>query len=357
MAKLSRKYYETKQRSLRNIEEDISDGIVSDKLEIQRGIVWTNEQIELFIDSLVKGFISIHLVHIILDEIEYICDGLQRETTIKKYLNDEIVPIQRDYYIKYISVGKEKSTNLRGQRFSELPKPVQDMIKNIEVSIDIYEGLSNIEICELFNRLNGGTKLTIDWGYRVVIFSINKELLKISDDIKKKYKEFFSIVMKESDIKRGMILTNIIKACMLLREDKYYSLDSKRIVEYLENDFCASDLGIIEKCLSKIEHNGNSIKYYLRNKTSFVPYVIYGAIFADDINGYLANINGFFRKGNEGGIYTDVFNYFNNHTTSNKCVRFRRNLVKKCARYSSTSLEDDKTIINIYASLKAEINI
>ena len=130
-------------------------GRINVNAEYQRGIVWSEPQRMLLIDSILRGF---DLPKIFLrrlpDGSPYlfdVVDGVQRLTSIWQFLSDEF---RLPWSEKYPNIG-----DVGGKTWSELPQDAKDRLQFARVTVTELETDSEDEIRELFQRLQRGEPL------------------------------------------------------------------------------------------------------------------------------------------------------------------------------------------------------
>ena len=84
-------------------------------------------------------------------------DGKQRSNTISEYLHDEFA-LTPDTPTVVDDNGCVEDVS--GLYFSQLPEWVRDRIKDYNLTIYYYEGMTETEIREFFRRLNNGKPLS-----------------------------------------------------------------------------------------------------------------------------------------------------------------------------------------------------
>lgn len=129
--------------------------------DFQRGEVWKNRAQTLFIDSLMKQ-LPIPSMCVSLDlhtNKRYVIDGLQRITTIKKFLSED------DWMLSNID---DVDKCLSGKKVSDIKKSnpyIYDLIENVVIPITVircdYSKANHMQyLFQIFYRLNsGGNKL------------------------------------------------------------------------------------------------------------------------------------------------------------------------------------------------------
>lgn len=146
--------------SLELINSYFHDNRFDFKLDCQRGTVWTEEQEQNLIDTLVCGE-RIPEIHAIKDDtsnIFQIADGKQRLTTLLKFMNDKIA-----WKKKYADIAFHKDIfkdNINHIYFSQLPVEYRNFINSTEITFAVYKNMTYKAITKLFRKLNAGTPLT-----------------------------------------------------------------------------------------------------------------------------------------------------------------------------------------------------
>ena len=125
---------------------------------VQRNLVWDVEKKSLLIHSMIYGY-AIPAMYFTRDEsgVYDSLDGKQRSNTISEYLHDEFALSTDTPAIVDDSGGVE---DVSGLYFSQLPEWVRDRIKDYNLTIYYYEGMTETEIREFFRRLNNGKPLS-----------------------------------------------------------------------------------------------------------------------------------------------------------------------------------------------------
>ena len=125
---------------------------------VQRNLVWDTEKKSLLIHSMIYGY-AIPAMYFTRDEsgVYDSLDGKQRSNTISEYLHDEFALSTDTPAIVDDSGGVE---DVSGLYFSQLPEWVRDRIKDYNLTIYYYEGMTETEIREFFRRLNNGKPLS-----------------------------------------------------------------------------------------------------------------------------------------------------------------------------------------------------
>jgi hypothetical protein len=132
----------------------------------REGAVWSIEQQQLFIDSLLNGFdvpkIYLHdLRGQVPRKVYAIVDGKQRLTTIWRFLRDELA-LAADYRTIPENVPAEAGdapVPVAGQRFSDLDPAWQRVLRQTYLAVVLIQNATPADIEDLFARLNNGEAL------------------------------------------------------------------------------------------------------------------------------------------------------------------------------------------------------
>ena len=125
---------------------------------VQRNLVWDVEKKSLLIHSMIYGY-AIPAMYFTRDEsgVYDSLDGKQRSNTISEYLHDEFALTPDTPAVVDENGGME---DISGMSFSQLPEWAQDKIKDYNLTIYYYEGMTEAEVREFFRRLNNGKPLS-----------------------------------------------------------------------------------------------------------------------------------------------------------------------------------------------------
>lgn len=125
---------------------------------VQRSLVWDIEKKSLLIHSMIYGY-AIPAMYFTRDEsgVYVSLDGKQRSNTISEYLHDEFA-LSTDTPAVVDDNGCMEDVS--GLYFSQLPEWARDRIKDYNLTIYYYEGMTEAEVRELFRRMNNGKPLS-----------------------------------------------------------------------------------------------------------------------------------------------------------------------------------------------------
>jgi hypothetical protein len=132
----------------------------------RESFVWSIEQQQLFVDSLLNGFdVPKIYLHDLRGEhptkVYAIVDGKQRLTTIWRFLQDEL-PLAPDFRVAESNLPDLPPGirhPLAGDVFSKLDRAWQRVLRGTYLSVVLIRNASPDDIEELFSRLNNGEPL------------------------------------------------------------------------------------------------------------------------------------------------------------------------------------------------------
>lgn len=144
----------------------IEKGTISFSNVVQRGFVWSKNQMSELVWSVITGYTipPIFCVRGSTDnekiKIFDVLDGLQRCTTMYKFLNDDFALTQLKPIPYLDENGEEQSIDISGRKFSELDEELQDIIKDATITVRYFDDLPQDKRVELFRRMNNGKPLS-----------------------------------------------------------------------------------------------------------------------------------------------------------------------------------------------------
>lgn len=117
--------------------------------DYQRGKVWSEEKRRLLLDSIFRKMDVPPVYFRVLDNGYYECvDGQQRLNAIF------------DFFDNKIRLSKKATQEHPGKLFEELPQNIKDIFEDHEIIVVELNKCSDIEIREMFDRLQRGMQLT-----------------------------------------------------------------------------------------------------------------------------------------------------------------------------------------------------
>ena len=129
---------------------------IDPKPQYQRGPVWSDQKKQLLIDTILRNYDIPKFYFRIVDDTKYdyeVVDGQQRLRAIWDFLEDQ-------YHLGDYSKDIDDFEDLSGLRFSEIPTDAQERVLGYTLSITELHNSNDIEVRELFLRLQEGSTLT-----------------------------------------------------------------------------------------------------------------------------------------------------------------------------------------------------
>jgi hypothetical protein len=156
--------------SLSEAADAFSSGALRVNAEYQRGLVWSERQQKLLIDSLFRGYpLPRFYVHKRVKRalgadavVHEIIDGQQRIHAMARYLKDEFaLPDPADKRYALPRAMRDAPCPWRERTFSQLDTSLQERLRGVKLSVVIIPSeTSDDEVRDLFIRLQSGTALT-----------------------------------------------------------------------------------------------------------------------------------------------------------------------------------------------------
>jgi hypothetical protein len=142
----------TNQLSIRQVIEEIEEGLYILDPDFQRGFVWSPEQQSRLIESVLMRIpLPVFYFAETKDGKTIIVDGLQRITTFHRFMNDE-------FKLTHVADGNNA---LRGKKFSQLDPKFKNRIKRTNLILYIIdEKAPSRAKLDIFERVNSGSNLT-----------------------------------------------------------------------------------------------------------------------------------------------------------------------------------------------------
>lgn len=185
----------------------------------QRRLVWTNADKEKFIDTILQGlpFPEVYLCQGELDTenlktVYYVVDGQQRLTTIKNYIEGNLI-------IKEIPAYKD------------LSKAQQTEFVNYPVVVRQLGKISEEKIKMIFDRLNK-TDYTLNVT-ELIYAQYQGEYISLARNLAEKFSLFFENIIGEKSINR-MVDISFILQLMSTLENKIYFSGDREVKKFVE---------------------------------------------------------------------------------------------------------------------------
>lgn len=212
--------------------------------DYQRDIVWGDEQMSCFINSVIKGIVPSAILFNREENGNRICmDGKQRLTSLMRFIKNEIpVTLEKEgndgreehtyYYERTPEDEKDDSIGI-------LPENIKVEFLNRKIPIICYKYLSYVDQIDIFNRIQNGKPLEMGEIIPSIISDkkVNKELVELCEECKPFFKKF----IKSNKITRKEHCRMIVELLMLYNEESMVNIN-KRSIERFAKDELTSEL-------------------------------------------------------------------------------------------------------------------
>lgn len=278
-----------KTRTVQSIVRDIKKGKIILDTGIQRKQgQWDRKKQSLLILSaiqeiIIPGIFAKEIINAKGETAWEILDGKQRLTVLNSFFNDEF------------RLDKSYSDEYAGKKFSELDEDLQNTIKNTEITINIYQELTEQETEDVFCRLNNGQQLSNDNMYRA---HMGADLRNFVDEATNK--PFMEKVnLTKGQIKKSEDQGVILAALALISGESVNDLSKKSIIQFIDDFKQHFDQELCDKILESLDILDEMIPERHRNlKKVSLPMIIANAAlcleddkkrttYADNLNAFL----------------------------------------------------------------------
>ena len=150
--------YSTKLYALDQIITYYNQNKIDTDLDCQRGLVWTENQKQDFIDTLIRRerIPEFHVIKEDYESIFHFADGKQRITTSIDFLTNKLKWLKSKASPDFKDIFKGKSSLY----FQDLPIEWRNAILNNELQFACYKDMDAKSTTILFRKLNNGTSLS-----------------------------------------------------------------------------------------------------------------------------------------------------------------------------------------------------
>lgn len=196
---------------------------------VQRSDVWNVAQKSALITSMLYGLPVPNLYANKTEDgtLDFL-DGKQRSHAVADYLNNEFELEECD---PIILVGEdEKTVDINGFKFNELPKEFQHLIETYSFNIRVFDNIEAELANDIFDRLNSGTSLTAVEKSRVKAISIDEIQILAKHSIF----DNLSAALHKRYVDEDLV-TKCLKLNYCTDESEAHSLDVKFVRPYMRS--------------------------------------------------------------------------------------------------------------------------
>jgi hypothetical protein len=348
----------TKEYGVVGLVRDLKNGTVNREAEMQRSFVWGNKEQTEFLDSVFQH-VNTYIPPIIgastdieieikgkLEKIIDLLDGLQRSTTLEKFMDNEI---KLGYNIKPVTIeqedGTDKEYNLVGLKWEDVPEEVKLLFKNCKIQMIYFENMSLKDRERQFIKLQGGKKLSNAEINKVRIGGRVREFIykQLATDLWTKYtnvsgnretrfetmQQVLMVMLSKWDLS-GKSLQAFSEDSEMITDDEILLEQVKQVTEYLNK---------VVKLIKK-----NSLPIELQNLEESE---VIEKLEPKQVKKYLKKIE-YFRKVNVPIIYTNALKALQNDITAEQYTKFITNFFLDIpARYKRYTESGSADPINV----------
>ena len=309
----------SKTRTIQSLTRDIKKNKIVLDTSIQRKEdQWDRKKKSLLILSGIQGIIipgifAKETINEKGDTIWEVLDGKQRLTTLNSFLNDEF------------KLDKTLPKEYANKKFSELDEETQNIIKNVEIVVNIYQDITEEETEIIFCRLNNGQKLSNDNIYRA---HMGQELRTFIDEaINKPF--FEKTALTKGQLKKSEDQGVVLSALGLITDNGISEFSKNTMMAFVDNfkdNYNADDTQKILDALDWLDTVIEEKNKYLKKIS--LPMIIAVAAICDDSKKatYANNLKSFLADYEN---RTDYLQYCNTATTNTANVTGRLEYFKK----------------------------
>ena len=194
---------------------------------VQRGLVWDNKRKSLLIHSLIMGYPVPPLYAAKADDGYDVLDGKQRCNALYEFMHDmfELTDVPEVYVVN--EDGETEEIDINTLKFSEMEEQLQDAVKDYQIAMHYFEGITPDEVSEMFFRLNNGKAMSA-----IELTRCKAKSMSMIKEIGTH--ELFKNALTEKALARYTNEDIVVKSYILLHE-KEPSLETKFIRPYMES--------------------------------------------------------------------------------------------------------------------------
>ncbi len=256
-----------------------SRGEIDNKADVQRNFVWTNEQInELIATVLTDDYIP----PIILGEEEnsklHIVDGGCRTAALRKFreMNYKVTSAIENSLIFYKKKVKDEDGNvtyedavfdIKNKTYGKLPEELQDKFDEYQIETVIHENCNSHKISKYIKRYNNHVAMNTDQRAFTYLDRFAGRIRKIVDS------RFFieCNCCSEKDKIKGAVERIIIESVMCIYHFDNWKNQAKAASKYLNQNASEEEFDVFESNLHRLEDIiTDDIKEIFNKKNSFV---------------------------------------------------------------------------------------
>ena len=240
----------------------LSRNKIDPKPQYQRGSVWTLEKKQLLMDSILRSYDipKFYLREIEHSKYEYeVVDGQQRLRAIWEYMENK-------YPLGDYSKEIDGLPDQEGKHWQDLTVEIQNIINSFSLSITELRKCTEIEVRDLFLRLQEGTTLSPPEKRNAMIGNMRDFVCELA-----KYKIFLKTTVKNDRFQYADYAAHVVLVEISNRGSNVKANDLKKMYQKeVKFNPASKDAKKIKKVLNIMDKAFNEITPELRIKWGFV---------------------------------------------------------------------------------------
>ena len=257
----------------------INDGDIRNDSDTQRQFVWTNEQTnELIVTVLTDDYIP----PIILAEVDnaqlWIVDGGQRSSSLNKfrYGNYKITSAIENSIIPYKAKSRDENGNIvwidasfdiKNKTFDKLPEELQKKFNEYQIETVIHEDCDAHRIAQLIKRYNNHTSMNTNQKAFTYIDNFAREIREIIEG------KFFLDCgcYTEKERVKGVLERVVLESVMCMSFIDDWKKKTKQMATFLNENATQNEFSKFKNNLKRLEKIvGSDLKDMFSSKDSFI---------------------------------------------------------------------------------------
>lgn len=249
--------------------------VLKHRLQRREG-VWGKDAKSLLIDSLLRGYIVNPVYMISEGKNQYVIDGVQRLDTVFSYLNDAFALSKN---LKSVEIEGE-TYEISGKKFSKLDEPVQDALREAQITVYDITEYTDKDVREMFARINAGKPLnTVQRMTPIMSDYFSDAVSAIIEH------PFFEKILTSAQLKSSLDQSIAIEVLMLSADSNDdYTLssfsrkDKENFITYANFKDLKEEVELVQQALNKLDETFDIDVKMPKTSISFIIYITCKAI-------------------------------------------------------------------------------
>ena len=264
--------------------EKIKDSDIRNDSETQRQFVWTNEQVnELIVTVLTEDYIP----PIILAEVDnsqlWIVDGGQRSSSFNKFrygnykitsaIENSIIPYKKKVVDEQGNITWiDETFDIKNKTYDKLPEELKKKFNEYQIETAIHENCDAHRIAQLIKRYNNHTSMN---GNQKAFTYVDKYAGEIRNIIDNRF--FLDCgVYTENERNKGVLERVVLESVMCMFHFDQWKKQPKHIASFLNNNSTIKEFNIFNSIIGRLENIiTEDLKDLFSSKDSFIWFTMF----------------------------------------------------------------------------------